>query len=219
MRLTFTFLLLLIITVLACSPVWAQQENRWIYVNKSSDGTLFYIDKNSRQKSGNNIRIWNKSIFWNGTFRLNLVEWNCREKKYLFVEILFYSQTGKFLRKESDTEWVNVIPDSISEGLHEAICGDSLKNNSKTKSSNRKTAQIIVKRANLRLEPNLSGNIVEEAKLGEEFLLADEQPTNGWYQVILFGNDKTAWIHGNNIKLVEFNNKSNTKKQRTKRQK
>jgi hypothetical protein len=218
MKLTSYLPILLIITIAGCFSVFAQQENRWTFISKSSDGTLFYIDKNSRQGSGDNIRVWNKSIFWNGSFRLDLVEWNCREEKYLFVEASFYSQTGKFLRIEKGTEWMNIIPDSISEALHKAVCGESLKKDLKTKSPNRKIAQIIVRKANLRAEPNLNSSVIQRANLSEQFFLADEQPRNGWYQIIITGTNKTAWIYGNNFKIVEAANKTNTKKQRTKRQ-
>lgn len=218
MKLTFYILLLFNITVFVCFSVFAQQENRWTFINKSSDGTLFYFDKNSRQMSGKNIRIWNKSIFRNGSFRLDLVEWNCKEEKYLFVEASFYSPTGKFLRIEKGTEWMNVIPDSVSEAMYKAVCEESLEKSSKTKSSSRKIAQIIVKEANLRVEPNLNSGIVQQANLSERFLLTDEQPINGWYQIIIAGTNETAWIHGNNIRLVEAANKSDTKKQKKKRQ-
>lgn len=203
MKFTFNPSFLLVTIVLSYLSTFAQQEKRWNYISKTSDGTLFYIDETSRQMSGKNIRIWNKSIFWNGSFRLNLVEWNCKEAKYLFVEASFYSQTGKFLRIEKGSEWINVIPDSISETLHKAVCKKSPEKDLKTKSSSRKIAQIIVKKANLRDAPKLNSVILRQADINEQFSLADELPTNGWYQIILSGTTETAWIHGNNIKLVK----------------
>ena len=172
---------------------------------------LFYINKNSRQVSGKNIRIWNKSIFRNGSFRLDLVEWKCSEKKYFFVEASDYTSTGKFVRKNVGTEWINVVPDSISEDLHKVVCSNSPKENPKTVSVIKKMAEIVVRKANLRVAPSMSGNVVQQVKLGNKFFLADEESTNGWYQIVILGTDETAWVHGNNIKLVEVPDKLNTK--------
>ena len=80
-------------------------------------------------------------------------------------------------------------------------------------------AQIIVRKANLRVAPSINSGIVQQANLGDKFSLVDEEPTNGWYQIILSGTNETVWIHGNNIKLAEAINKSNSKKQKKKRQK
>ncbi|MGC2234682.1 MAG: SH3 domain-containing protein [Pyrinomonadaceae bacterium] len=218
MKLTSYLSLLLITTTLVCFSVFAQQKNRWVFITRNSDGTLFYIDKSSRQVSGDTIRVWDKNIFLNGSFRISLVEWKCSEKKYLFVEASDYSATGKFILKNTGTEWINVIPDSISEALYKAVCITSSEKSSEIVSSNKKMAEIIVRKANVRTEPNINSSIVQQASLGKRFSLADDQSTNGWYQIILAGTNKTAWIYGNNIKFVEIANKSNTKKQKVKRQ-
>jgi hypothetical protein len=214
MKLTFYLLPLLIITIFGCISALSQEKDRWFFVSNNSDGTLFYIDKNSRQVSGKNIRIWNKSVFWNGSFRLDLVEWKCSEKKYFFVEASDYTSTGKFVRKNVGTEWINVVPDSISEDLHKVVCGNSPEENPKTVSMIKKMAEVIVRKANLRVAPSMSGNVVQQVKLGSKFFLADEEPTNGWYQIILSEPNESAWIHGNNIKIIEIANNSNSKKQK-----
>lgn len=218
MKLTSNILLLLTITVLFCFSAFAQQKNRWVFVGQNTDGTLFYIDNNSRQIVGNRIRVWDKNIFQDGSYKISLVEWRCVEKKYFFIDITNYTPTGSFIRKDKSTEWLTVVPDSVSEAMYKAVCGTSFGNNLQVASSNRKMAQIIVKKANLRTNPDTNSRVVQQAILGEKFFLADELPTNGWYQIILAGTNETAWIHGNNIKLLEAPNKSNTKKQRTKRQ-
>ncbi len=217
MKLISYLSLLLALTFFLSFSVSAQQENRWVFIGQNTDGTLFYLDQNSRQVLGNRIRAWDKNIFRDGSYKINLVEWKCNEKRYFFIDMTNYTPTGSFIRKDKSTEWLVVVPDSVSESMYKAVCGNSSERNSKAVSKNKKIAQIIVRKANLRVEPSINSNIIQQANLGEQFSLADEQPTNGWYQIIT-GTNENAWIHGNNIKFVETSNKSNTKKQKVKRQ-
>jgi hypothetical protein len=218
MKLTSYLLLLLIITILRCSTVLAQQESRWVLIGQNTDGTSFYLDKTSRQIIGNKIRVWDKNIFQDGSYQIGLVEWQCKEKKYFLVDLTLYTPTGSFIRKEKGMGWLNVVPDAVSEVMYKAVCGTFSENNSKTKSSSKKMVQIIVRKANLRASPSTNSGIVQQANLGEKFSLVDEEPTNGWYQIIIARTNEIAWIHGNNIKLAEATNKSNSKKQKKKRQ-
>lgn len=216
MKLTLYLSLLICILVFVCSPTFAQQ-NRWILIGQNSDGTLFYLDNTFRQVSGNTVRVWSKNIFRDRSYLISLVEWRCNAKKYFFVDTAIYNLNGIFVRKDKGTEWLNVIPDSSSEAMYKVVCDNLSDKSSQLTPSNKKIAEIIVRKANVRASPSTNSGIVEQANLGEKFFLADEQPTNGWYQIILSGTSETAWIHGNNIKLIEVSNKSNNKKQKVKR--
>ncbi|MGC2236182.1 MAG: SH3 domain-containing protein [Pyrinomonadaceae bacterium] len=213
-----TSVLLLVFTLMLSIPYLTfAQQNRWVLISEDADDTLFYLDKSSRQSTENTIRVWTKNIYRDGSYRLSLVDWRCREKKYFFVEVATYNPAGSFVQKENGMDWINVVPDSISEAMYKAVCLTSSKKNSKTESTSKKIAEIIVVKANIRIEPNLNSQVIQQATTGERFILAEAEPSGGWYRVILAGMNETAWIHGNNIKLVEVFSKTNIKKQKANR--
>jgi hypothetical protein len=212
-------ILLIVFAVMLCIPCLTfAQQNRWEFISVDVNGVRLYLDKNSRKTIGNRVRIWDKRVFRDGSYRIDLTEWKCSEKKYFLVDMTIYSETGSFIGKYKGTDWVYVIPESGSEAMHKAVCITYSKKSSKPESSSKKMAEIIVEKANIRAEPNIDSRVIRQAKTGEQFDLVEEESSNGWYQVILPQTNEVAWIHGNNIKLVEVSNKLNTKKQKVKQQ-
>lgn len=193
----------LIYLVFICVSVFAQQ-NRWSYVGVDANGTRFFTDRNSIEIKGNKLRIWNKSVYSDNSYRLDLVEWICDEKKYFIVDVSIHSPNGILDGKDKGTNWLLVTPDSISESLYKIACGISTRNNAPKSGKRIKAAQVIVKKANVRVEPNISSAVIKKVKNNDSFILANENPINGWYQIIFSGTNRTGWIHGNTIKLVEI---------------
>jgi hypothetical protein len=214
---TISFLLLLTGFLLFASYSVFTQQNRWSYVGADVNGTRFFIDRKSIEIKGNKLQIWNKSIYSDDSYRISLVEWACSDKQYNVLRETIYSPDGNPIGKDESTTWLFVTPDSISEGLYKATCSSSDKTNN-AKSASKMKAQVIARTANVRAEPDINSSVIRKVKSGESFTLADEEPTDGWYQIIISGTNKTAWIHSNTIKLVEITNKPNTKKQKVKRQ-
>jgi len=206
------FLLSLVITVFICYPTFAQQ-NRWTYVGTDADDTQFFIDRKSVEVKGKNRRVWHKTIYFDASYRIALLEWACNEKKFFVLSDIVYTPNGSFIRKEIGTKWLFVTPESINETLHQVICPSSARNNVRT-STNKMMAEIIVKTANVRAEPDINSSVVRRVKIGEKFILADEESTNGWYQIILPRTNDTAWVHGNTIKLVEIADNPKVKKRK-----
>lgn len=208
---------LLIIVAFVCYSAFAQQD-RWIYIGKDTSGALFYLDKTSRQSIGKSIKVWDKSVYPDGSYRVNQTKWECKEKQFAIVDITIYSPKNEFIGKDNPTPWLNVVPDSISEIMHKAVCERLSNKNFEKTSSSKKMVEIIVKKANVRAEPAINSNIIRKVKSGDKFALADENSTSGWYQIIISNTNETGWIHGSTIKLVEITDKSNTNKQKAKRQ-
>ncbi len=204
--------------MLCLSCLTFAQENRWELLSVDVNGGRLYLDKSSRKTIGNRVRIWDKRVFRDGSYRITLTEWKCSEKKYFLVDVSLYNETGSAIGKDKGTDWAFVVPESVSEAMYKAVCLTSAEKKSKTKSTSKKIAEIIVKKANIRAEPNINSQIIQQATTGERFILVKEEPSSGWYQITLAGTNETAWIYGNNIKLVEVSNKPNTKKQKVKQQ-
>jgi hypothetical protein len=210
---------LLVFAVMLCVPYLTfGQENRWEFLSVDVNGVRLYLDKSSRKTIGNRVRIWDKRVFKDGSYRIDLTEWKCSEKKYFLVDMTIYSERGSFIGKYKGTDWVYVIPESGSEAMHKAVCITYSNKSSKPESSSKKIAEIIVEKVNIRSEPNTDSRIIRQAKTGERFVLAEEESSNGWYQIILPQTNEVAWIYGNNIKLVNAVNKPNVRNQEMKRQ-
>jgi hypothetical protein len=217
MRIISFSLLLYGFTICLYSSAFAQ-DNRWVFIDVDVNGSRFYLDKNSRTTIGDRVRVWDRSVYSDGSYRINLSEWQCSQKRFFFVDVSIYSETGSFIRKDKGTGWINVVPDAISESMYEAVCSNSSEKKNKTISSSKKIAEIIVEKANIRTEPNTDSRVIRQAKTGERFVLAEEESSNGWYQIILSQTNELAWIHGSNIKLVDAVNKSNVKNPKMRRQ-
>lgn len=212
MKTAISLFLSITILLFACCLVFAQQ-NRWSYVGADVNGTQFFIDRKSINTKGNKLQIWNKSIYSDDSYRISLVQWVCTDKKYFILDETIYAPNGSFAGTDKGTKWLFVTPDSISEGLYRATCFSSKQVSSRT-SAGKMRAQIIVKSANVRIEPDMSSRVKRKVKSGEQFVLAEEESVNGWYRIIISGTDNIGWIHGNNIKLVENSNQLNTRKRR-----
>lgn len=212
---TISFLLLTIGLLLFTVYASFAQQNRWTYVANDVNDAEFFIDQKSVENVGKNLRVWHKTVYKDGTYRISLLEWDCTEKKFFVVDDSTFEADGRAFRRDKGNDWLLVTPESINEGLYKVVCSSSAKNNDRIAINSVKVmVQIIVKNVNVRNEPDMSSNVVRKAKLGEKFILVDENPTNGWYQIIISGTKNTGWIHGNTIKLIEISSKANLKKRR-----
>lgn len=202
MKTIFSLALSLTFLLSTFSFVFAQQD-RWSYIGADVNQVEFFIDRKSIEPKGENLRAWHKTVYLDESYRISLLEWNCTEKKFFVVSETLYEPNGSPLGKDKTTEWLFVTPESINEGLYRAICNVPANNKAKP-SADKIIVQIVAKTANLRVEPNVNGSVIRTAKLGEKFILADENPTRGWYRIILPKTNNSAWIHGNTIKLIEM---------------
>lgn len=188
------------------------QQNRWLFVGNDVAGTAFYLEKDSPKSIGKIIRVWTKNVYTDGSFQINQIDWDCKEKKYFVIQSSNYFSDGRLLNTLKGDVWLDVFPDALSETMYKAVCKTSLAGNYGKTSSIYKTAEIIVKKANLRAEPNAYSRVIRQAVTGERFVLVSESPEKGWYQIIDVESNETVWIYGSNIKLIEVTKTSKTEK-------
>jgi hypothetical protein len=107
------------------------------------DGDEFYYDASSIIRPSRNIvRVWTKTVVSNNSIKeyvdklgssfqllshkIILLEIDCTEKKDLLLQTTGYANDGKILMsvtvKESEKEWVFILPDTVGEPLYEAVC-------------------------------------------------------------------------------------------------
>lgn len=205
------------IIVLSNQPIFAQ-ANRWQFIGKNDNGSRSYLEKSGQKESGNRRRTWSKEVYSDGSYKITLVDWQCRERRFRILEATNYAATGEYIDKERSSAWATVIPDSVSENYYKVVCASTeQKPAAKSNSSDKKMiAQIIAENANIREVPFANGSIIQTAEKGTRLFIADAEPTGVWYQVFLPDSDITGWLHGNTIKLLNIKSNFSQRRQKAK---
>jgi hypothetical protein len=124
-------------TILSCTDGWGAD---WMIYGLTRHGEFYYDVSNLTMVSVNSFRIWDKVLYTKDgvdfyvetsgmRFRtlahsLNLKEIDCARKKTRTLQSTHYSQDGSTISVEENlTDWSFIVPESISELLHEKVCG------------------------------------------------------------------------------------------------
>ena len=211
------FILIFLGFVFINEPICAQQS-RWQFIGRNDNGSLSYLEKTNQKGIGNKKQTWVKEVYSDGSYKIILIDWQCREKRFQAVESTNYEASGKYLDKEGSSPWTTVIPDSVSENYYKAVClSTGQKSAPQPDASSRTiTAQIITGHANVREAPFANSPVVQTIEKGARLFLADAQPTGAWYQVTIPDMNATGWLHGSTIKLLFIKPDSNIPKQKSK---
>ena len=188
----------------------AAQNNRWVYIGKNVSGVEYYLDKTSVERSGGEVRLWEKKIFKDGSYQINQSRWDCSEKIVLMVSSNIYTPQGKVIGKNFGNQWERIIPESIGEAIYQVVCNADTSQTAITEAMT-ENVQVISKLANIRELPSMNAAIVKKAAKGTVFRLVEAEPESGWYQIYLDSSD-TAWIHGNTIEFIFLVPKNNGNK-------
>lgn len=211
------FFLMLIYVSLLNHPVFSQQS-RWQFIGRNDNGSLSYLEKSKQRGTGNKRQTWVKEVYTDGSYKIILIDWQCREKRFQAVEATNYAASGKYLDKEGSSPPATVVPDSVSENYYKAVCPSNEQQSAvqPDAASRTITAQIITKNANVREAPFANSPVVQTIEKGVRLILADVQPTGAWYQVTIPNTNATGWMHGSTIKLLSIKPGSNITKQKSK---
>ncbi len=232
LNISLSFIAVACIITVGVMPTYAQTENpRWYFLGNNSNQIDYYLDL----ASFNNIdfeksmrSIWIKTVFSNGSYRIQLEKWNCKKKQFSFSTITDYSAQGVALNSFSyrDDRWKVATPDSIAERIYKAVCHSQLvlkdnraisRNNDKQGNSKNnikgKFVVVNVDAVNIRESDSIEATVIGQADRGQFFELTGEKK-GSWYQI--FVNDgngdiqnspsnkkRMAWIHGNTFKFVD----------------
>lgn len=205
------------IIILSNQPIFAQ-ANRWQFIGRNDNGSRSYLEKSNQKQTDNKRRTWVKDVFSDGSYKITLISWQCREKRFQTLDSTNYAASGEYIGKERSSAWTTVIPDSVSENYYKVVCASTeQKPAAKSNSSEKKMiAQIITENANIREAPFANGSIIQTVEKGARLFLADAEPTGVWYQVFLPDSDIAGWLHGNTIKLLNIKATSNQRRQKAK---
>ena len=198
-RFALNFVLTLFFLIVITQTSTAQ-NNRWEYIGTNASGIVFYIDKTSIERSGREVSLWEKSVFSDGSYQINLSRWKCSERTNTLIISNIYTPQGRLIDRKDGKNWNSIIPESIGEMIYETVCST---NTSKTTTAEMmtKNVQVISKLANIRKLPSMNAAVVKKAVKGTVFRLVEAEPESGWYQIYI-DKDQTAWVHGNTIEFI-----------------
>ena len=95
----------------------------WIKKSSAKNDLTSFRKKEIELKTSHNLSIDGYDKF---LYSMDLYQFDCKSKKYKVVEVVDYDSNGKVLAREKTTEskWIDVIPESISDKLFKVVCND-----------------------------------------------------------------------------------------------
>lgn len=204
-RLFLPALIAALLLSVPCADAQTSIGQHWEYINRSDSGIIYYLEKSFLKTRGALRHVWQKNVFPDGSYQLISTGWQCANRQFRILEAGNYDADGTFTDHESASPWTNIFPDSVSEEIFAAVCGNyssEEKPEGNSHPTNRQ-AEVIVRQANVRDAPRSDGRIIGRAVGGERLTLGDAPPVRGWYQIRLNGNPaETGWLNGGTIKII-----------------
>ncbi len=113
--------------LLAASPAFAAN---WVYVTTDTDGTVYYYDADTVQRSGNQVTVWEK---WDHSRdktikereRKRQYQYDCAESTSTLLHSIIYYPDGtvrSVAYKTYEQEADPIVPDTIGAVGFEAVC-------------------------------------------------------------------------------------------------
>lgn len=194
-RIDLKILLFLLLTSLISTNEVLGQKKVWRYVTTVYGGDKGYLNDEIKILFNGNKSAWEKMVSTDGSFAVALGEWNCSDKLRLTKQISFYRSDQTIIgTSKKQSEWTEIIPDSISDLMFRRVC---------LASPPVKFARIISLKANLRIFPDVSAPIIRIADQGDKFQIIPESGKGGWYNVVDSVTQQDYWLYGNTFEIVE----------------
>ena len=99
----------------------------WKEVARSTDSlTIIWVDKDSIKHGKNSSFAWWRMKMSDGDFSTTLSAFNCNAKGVMDLQMVIYKTNGETMNLNSRLkgEWSFASPDSLLEGLADAVCGE-----------------------------------------------------------------------------------------------
>ncbi len=142
-------LILIIALIISIPTICFCQNDGWIKVSKSPNGSEAFIKKSEITRSGDYLRAWTKLIhkgkdkadyiakgikyanredipkWMNYDHELQLIEYDCNNDQSRLLQWIDYSKDGSIIEniKIKTPEWQTKIPETNGEYLFNEVCG------------------------------------------------------------------------------------------------
>ncbi len=108
-------------------------SSNWIFVDRTSTGSSFFVDRNSIQKSGDSRTYWTLRNFTerdsvDGALSSKVQRTvNCRTREIIIRHIMLYddlNNDGKLILSgpSANSKWEPIAPDTLNWTLMEFVC-------------------------------------------------------------------------------------------------
>jgi hypothetical protein len=107
-------------------------NSNWLYIGESIDGSNFYIEQNSMQRSGDSLTFWLRLNYaqreTNGNYS-SKVQYtiNCRTSEMIMRYLMFYDDLNNFGKLTAsfsaiNAKWKPIAPDSMDSVMLRSVC-------------------------------------------------------------------------------------------------
>jgi hypothetical protein len=121
-KVSFALIILGIVLLINDQQMFAQQVNRWQFIGRNDNGSTSYLEKSNPKGTGIKKQTWSKEVYSDGSYKIVLIDWQCRERKFRVLEATNYAPSGEYVDKERSSPWSTVVPDSVSENYYKIVC-------------------------------------------------------------------------------------------------
>jgi len=100
----------------------------WKEVARSSDdATIVWLDMSSIRKGKENMYAWWRMKMSDGQYSVALTAFNCAAKSTMDLQLTIHQADGdaEVMDKRLSGKWKFAPPDSVMEGVVDAVCGES----------------------------------------------------------------------------------------------
>lgn len=123
--------------IFSYAEVWGAD---WILVDRNLTGDVFWDRENIRYLEGGIVRFWEKCVlnekgvdvyierygikFRNVAEHRSLIEIDCKEKQYRYLEVNWYSKDGQLISNMElkPSQWMHITPESSGDAYHKILC-------------------------------------------------------------------------------------------------
>lgn len=102
-------------------------DERWVYVVTDRNGAVWYLNRRLSYLRGNNPTAWfridhssNRTVKWRTS--MNRTEFDCLNHRIRIISIRNYLPDGRSEEGLPILGFRDVVPDTISESISEAVC-------------------------------------------------------------------------------------------------
>lgn len=100
----------------------------WKEVARSSDDdTIVWLDMSSIRKGKENMYAWWRMKMSGGQYSVALTAFDCAAKTTMDLQLTIHETNGSanVMDKRLSGQWKFAAPDSVMEGVVDAVCGES----------------------------------------------------------------------------------------------
>ena len=113
--------------VMAATPAFAAN---WVYIDQSTENTVYYYDSDTIQRSGNLVTVWekydyrrNKTVKYRE--RKQRSRFNCEERTVIILDFVTSYPDGRieaFNVPPYQQKAITIPPDTVVEDIFKAVC-------------------------------------------------------------------------------------------------